>query len=260
MWVDGSDAAIANYVLSALYALGFEGAPAGTAAAMAPVRLFTPVDVRPQVLFNPEGSTAVFVIPGLIAVLAQTITMLLLAISITGERERGTLEQMLITPLGANAILFGKAMAVACVGFGEACVLVLTMRYLFGIAIQGSVFLLAAVLPLLVLAPLGLGLLIAGLARNVWQALQLAFLVTLLSEMLSGFVFAREQLAPPMRWVSQLLPATYAIGMTRNVILRGTSVSETGPLIATAALYGMVVAGVGWWVARRRISSAARSL
>ncbi|MDP8979537.1 MAG: ABC transporter permease [Acidobacteriota bacterium] len=253
VWVDGADVMISSYVLSALDALGVSLQEAAVQEVELPAELTNRVRVQPRVLFNPKGSTAVFVIPGLLAILVQTITMVLMSLSIAGERERGTLEQMLITPLGVNAILLGKALAIGCVGLVESVLLVLAMQYLFGIAVQGSAVLLISILPILVLAPLGLGLLISALTRNVWQALQVAFVLTLLSGMMSGIIFGREMLAAPIAWCSDLLPATYSIALARNVILRGASVAETGPTIAAATALGIGLIVAGWYASRLRI-------
>lgn len=158
-------------------------------------------------MFNPGGRMAASLLPGLLAILVQTITTLLIALSIAAGRERGTLEQLLITPLGLNAIIGGKALAVGAVGLAESGCLVLLMRWLFSIPIQGSVWLQFAVLPLLVIAPIGLGLLIAVKARTQSQALQLANVVLMPSVLLSGFVFSREFLRPPVDWISNFVPS-----------------------------------------------------
>ena len=255
VWVDGADVMVSSYVLSALDALGVETPE--VYAASPPSALTNRVELQARVLFNPGGSTAVFIIPGLIAILIQTITMVLVALSIAGERERGTLEQVLITPIGVNAIIFGKALAIGLVGLVESCVLTWVMHYLFGIAVQGSTLLLVSVLPILVLAPIGLGLLISAVARNTLQALQLAFFLTLLSELLSGFVLAKEFLARPLAWFSDFLPATYSIGIERNIILRGASLSEIAPAVAIGALFGMALLVSGWYACRKSLLSKA---
>jgi len=246
VWIDGTDVVSSNYVLSALDALGFEESVAHTGLQASPLRLVPTVDIRPTVLFNPEGRTSAFLIPGLIALLVQMVTTLLIAHSITTERERGTLEQMLTTSIGADSIIAGKCLAIGCVGLFESCILVLVMRWMFGIAIEGSLALLAASLPLLVLAPLGLGLLIASKARVHAHVLQLTHIVFLPSVMLSGFFLPREFLKFPLGLFSNLLPATYLVALARNIILRGASLAEIGPTLAAAAACGIVLTALGW--------------
>lgn len=253
VWLDGADVATSNYLLAALNTLGFEQLkeqlqresghwPSGSA-----------IEIQPKILFNSSGRTADFLIPGLIAILVQTITTLLVAFSFATERERGTLEQMLVTPLGANAIIAGKVLAVAAVSFAECGCLVLLMQWLFSIPVQGSPWLLLAVLPLLVLAPIGLGLLIAAKARTQTQALQLANIVLLPSILLSGFVFPREFLKPPVDWISNLVPSSYLVSLTRNIVLRGTSLPEAAPDFLTAAAFGAVLIVLGVFSLRRSL-------
>jgi ABC-type multidrug transport system permease subunit len=256
VWVDGSDAVSSNYVLSALDALGFEETIDHTRQVSAALPAISSVAMQPKVLFNPDGRTAVFLIPGLLAILIQMITTLLLALSMTTEREKGTLEQMLVTRMGGNVIIAGKCVAIGCIGILECCSLVLVMRYLFGIEIQGSVMLLIATFPLLVLAPIGIGLLIAARARNQLHALQLTHLVFLPSVMLSGFVIPREFLNPPIGWISNVLPATYLVAVARNLIVRGASFGETLNAVAAAATLGISLMVAGWYAMQRSFRSS----
>lgn len=249
VWVDGSDVVTSSYLLAALDSLGF-----AESSRRDKLRLLSEVEIRPTVLFNPAGRTAVFLLPGLVAILVQMITTLLLAVSITAERERGTLEQMLVSRMGANPIIAGKCLAVGAIGLLESCALVLLMRGLFGVTVQGSLLLLASILPLLVLSPIGFGLLIASFARNQTQALQLSHLVFLPSVMLSGFVFPREFLNFPLGWVSNLLPSTYLVALMRNVVLRGASGQDVASGIAVATAFGTALTVAGWIQMRRSMS------
>ncbi|MEI9811595.1 MAG: ABC transporter permease [Acidobacteriota bacterium] len=176
---------------------------------------------------------------------------MLLILSITTERERGTLEQLLVTELRPDAILAGKCLAIGIVGLLECLLLAAFMRFLFHLEIQSGVVLFLAVLPLFVLGPLGLGLFIAALARNQVQALQFAQVVFLPSVMLSGFLFPREFLNSPFAVVSNLLPTSYLVSLSRSLILRGASFREAGPDILASAVFTIVLAAAGWWTMRR---------
>lgn len=254
VWLDGSDPVISNYVLSALDAFGFEEAAAAGPLGASPVQLVPAVDVNTQVLFNPRQRTSAFIIPGLIAILVQTLTMMLLALSFASEREKGTLEQILVTPIGVDSIVLGKSAAIGFIALAECGFLVLAMRYLFGIAIQGSAELLIGMFPVLVLAPVGMGLMIAALVRNFAQALQITSTLSLVSVMLSGLLFSREFLSVPMRWAGQLLPATYLVALSRNIILRGTAFAETAPVMVIALAFGLGLVAAGWWAVRRSMA------
>lgn len=254
VWVDGADVATSNYILTALDVLSTEEvrSRAHEASSANPVAAEI-VQVNAKVLFNPQERTAGFLLPGLIALLVQTITTLLLAFSFTSEREHGTLEQMRVSGMPPDSIVAGKCLAVGCVGLAESIFLVGLMQNLFHIKVEGSLLLLAAILPLLVLAPLGFGLLIAAAAPTQARALQLAPMLFLPSVMLSGFIFPREFLNFPITWVGNLLPTTYLVALSRTIMLRGASASEALPGMAISAAFGLLLTAVGWLAVRRSL-------
>lgn len=252
VWLDGSDVLTASYVLAGLETLSAELTTVGNAPALT----WTPAtEIEPKIMFNAEGRTASYLIPGLVAILVQMIISLLMALSLTTERERGTLEQLATSPLGIDAIIAGKCIAIGCVGLLESASLMLLMRWLFGITIQGSVLLLFAVVPLLVLSPIGFGLLIAAKARNQMQALQLTQVVFLPSVMLSGFIWPREFLAYPINLAGSYLPATYLVALTRAIVLRGSGFAQAAQYIGIATLFGIGLTAVGWYAMRRSLQS-----
>lgn len=258
VWVDGADAATSNFLLAAFDSLALE-------ASVEQVRTRLPmqaliarqrpgVTIESHVLSNPGGRTVAFLIPGLITILVQTIMALLMALSIASERDAGTLEQMLVTPLGRENIIAGKAIAIAVIGLAESAALVLLMRYLFVIPIAGSLWLLLGMVPLLVLLPIGLGLLIASKARNHSQAVQFANLVLMPSILLSGFVFPREFLRFPFDEISRFLPCTYLVSLSRDIILRGASAAEIAPEIAATAAFAGILTIAGFFALRRSLA------
>ena len=127
------------------------------------------------------------------------------------------------------------------------------MRWLFGIRIAGSAFLLAAIVPLLVLSPIGIGLLIASKAKNQMQVLQLTQVVFLPSVMLSGFIWPREFIAYPINLAGSLLPATYLVALCRAIVLRGSGAVQAVPYIGIAMLFGVGLLIVGSWTMRRSL-------
>jgi ABC-2 type transport system permease protein len=222
VWVDGGDLATSNYLLAALDALGSQATierlrPASEELRPAQARYAPEIRIDERILFNPSGRSAAFLLPGLIAILVQMITMLLMALSIAGERERGTLEQLLVTRMKPFDIIAGKALAVTLIGLAECAALMLLMKSLFDVPIEGSVAFFLAIIPLLVLAPLAIGLLIAARARNLIHALQLSQIVLLPSILLSGFLLPREFLNPPLSSISDLLPTTYLVTLVRGI-------------------------------------------
>lgn len=243
VWLDGSDVLTASYVLAGIETLSSELNSPLTPA----------MEIEPKIMFNAEGRTASYLIPGLVAILVQMIISLLMALSLTTERERGTLEQLVTSPLGINAIIAGKCIAIGCVGLLESASLILLMRWLFGITIQGSVFLLVSVVPLLVLSPIGFGLLIASKAKNQMQALQLTQVVFLPSVMLSGFIWPREFLAYPINLAGSYLPATYLVALTRAIVLRGSGFDQAAQYMGIATMFGIGLTALGWYAMWRSL-------
>ncbi len=254
VWVDGADGATANFLLAAFDGLGLEAAAAQAQSPLAAG--FEPgVRIESHVLANTGGRTAAYLIPGLIAILVQTIVALLMALSIASERERGTLEQLLVTPIGRDAIILGKAAAVVTIGLVECVALTLLMRYLFAIPIAGSIWLLASIVPLLVILPLGLGLLIAAAARNHSHAIQMGNLILTPSILLSGFVFPREFLHFPFNEISRVLPTTWFVQLSRDIILRGAPAADLAPALAWTALLTLILLPAGFLALRRSLAT-----
>jgi len=251
VWVDGADATTSKFLLSAFDSLGLEAAASQAQAFRGFGGGEAGVRIASQVMANTGGRTAAYLIPGLITILVQTIVALLMALSIASERERGTLEQLLVTAIGSDAIILGKAAAVASIGFVECVCLTLLMRYLFVIPIAGSAWLLLSLVPLLVLLPLGLGLLIAAAARNHSHAVQMGNLILTPSILLSGFVFPSEFLHFPFDKISQVLPTTSFVQLSRDIILRGTPAVDLTPAFAWTVLLAIVLLPGGFFALRR---------
>jgi ABC-2 type transport system permease protein len=233
--VDGSDSSVAGQAVNVSTAIGFDESLRRTAAGGAgrgqagvgprPSTMSgapgAPVEVRPRLLFNPDSRSPNFFLPGLTAVLLLFVTTFLTAFSIVRERERGTLEQLFVTPVRPLGLLLGKLLPYLAIGFVELCVILLLMRTVFRVPIHGSVpLLLLLSLPYLFVA-LSIGLLISTRAQSQAQAIQLALMTMLPSIFFSGYVFPRETMPLPFYVISCLIPATYFVNIARGVILRG---------------------------------------
>ena len=185
-----------------------------------------PIELRPSLLYNPAMRAANFFVPGLIAILLQVMIVLLIALSLVRERERGTLEQLTMTPVEPLGLMLGKMIPYGVLAFGELCVILVVMRIVFQVPIHGSlVLLLLLSLPFL-LTVLGLGLVISTRAKTQAEAFQLAMGTVLPSVFLSGYIFLIENMPPIFRVISGFLPATYYIRILRGIILRGAGLSE----------------------------------
>src|SRR5229473_294183 len=213
--VDGSDP---NTAQTALLVAGTL-AQRGTSAA---------IDVRPVVLYNPGMQSINFMIPGLLGLILQFQTLLLTAFAVVRERERGTLEQLMVTPVKPWELMLGKILPFVVVAFGNVLLASAIGRFWFGVEFAGNYLLLLALASLFVLSSLGLGLLISTVSQTQAQAMQMALFVMLPSIILSGFVFPREGMPHPIRELGLLIPLTYFLQILRGIILKGVGVEEIG--------------------------------
>ncbi|MFZ0272639.1 MAG: ABC transporter permease [Acidobacteriaceae bacterium] len=219
--VDGSDSTVAGQAISTSTGVALQSSlvrvlPDGT----------MPIEVRPSVLYNPATRSANFFVPGLIAILLQVMTILLIALSLVREREHGTLEQLTMTPVAPLGLMVGKMIPYGVLAFGELCAILILMRVVFLVPVHGNVFLLLALSLPFLLTVLGLGLVISTKAHTQAEAFQLSMGTILPSVFLSGYIFLIENMPLPFRGIAQLIPATYYIRILRGIILRGAGMGE----------------------------------
>ncbi|HXX41000.1 MAG TPA: ABC transporter permease [Chthoniobacterales bacterium] len=191
-----------------------------------------PIDLRPQMLYNPAMRSPNFYVPGVIGVVLQIGTVVATAMALVRERERGTLEQLLVSPLSRAGLMLGKIVPYLCIGMSMAVILFLIMRFVFAIPIQGNVLALLFSTVVYVFALLSLGLLIGTKAENQMQALQIAMVFLLPSVFFSGFIFPRETMPWIFYALGAILPTTYFISLMRGIILRGAYFLEYWPQLA----------------------------
>ena len=238
--IDGSDSTVAMQALNVSNAIALRRSIA-LLADTAGAATDPPVEARPRVLFNPDMRTANFMVPGLVGIILQLITMLLTAFAVVREKETGTLEQLMVTPVSRLGLILGKLLPYGVVGIIETVSVLLLMRFLFQVPIAGSVLLLAFFTLIFLFTALGLGLLISTFAGNQIQALQISFLIILPSVLLSGFIFPQESMPHVIYVFAQAVPATYFIQILRGIILRGAGVEDLW-------MNGAILAGIGLFV------------
>ena len=238
--IDGSDSAIAQDAYGAAAQLGVELSTRFVGSAgIVPI-----VEMRPRMLFNPSLRSANFLVPGLVGLVMQNITVILTALSIVGERQRGTLDQILVTPVGSTALMLGKLIPYGILGFVDLILVLIAMHWVFSVPIVGNVGLLLILGACFLLTALGLGLLVSTFARSELQALLMSVFLLLPSVLLSGMLFERELMPPVMQAVSYALPLTYFLQILRGIIMRGAGLGDLWvPALATI-LFGVVVLGL----------------
>jgi drug efflux transport system permease protein len=220
--IDGSDSTVSAQALAAVSgiasqdladALGKAGIAGGGLA------------VQPIVLFNPDGRTANYIIPGLIAIILMLVATILTTVAIVREREQGTFEQLLVTPVNPLGLMLGKVAPYLLVGVAEMILILCAMRFGFSVPIRGSLLFLFGMAIVYLFALLSLGLFLSTLATTQAQAMQLAQFFMLPSFMLSGYIFPMAGLPPVLYAIGYILPATHMIEIMRGVVLR-----DAGPL------------------------------
>ena len=220
--IDGSDSSVAGQAINVTTAIGLDE----SLRRVLKDRADLAVDMRPKLLFNPDSRSPNFFLPGLTAIMLLNVTTFLTAFSIVREKERGTLEQLFVTPVRPFGLLLGKLLPYLGIGFFELCLILTLMRFLFQVPIHGSVLLLALLALPYLFAALSLGILISSKANSQAEAMQLAFLPILPSVFFSGYIFPRETMPALFKPISYLIPATYFINITRGVILRGATIKH----------------------------------
>jgi ABC-2 type transport system permease protein len=231
--IDGSDSSIASQTLSAATGLAFSRSLEQLMRETG--RRAPPYDPHPVMLFNPDSRSANLLIPGLIAILLTFSGTLLAAFSVVRERERGTLEQLMVTPVSPVGVVAGKLVPYLVLAFLQLLLVLGLMTLVFRVPIHGSVTLLLSLSVVYLASLLSLGLLISSRARSQMEAIQLAQGVLLPSIMLSGYIFPLSSLPDYLLPLSQLLPATHFVAIARGIVLRGAGFWDLWEHVAALA-------------------------
>jgi ABC-2 type transport system permease protein len=239
MLIDGSNSTTALQALNT--ALGVALTQSVEVLMRESGRHTVPVEIRPQMLYNPAMRSPNFFVPGVIGVVLQIGTTFATAMAVVRERERGTLEQLLVSPLSRWGLMLGKLIPYLCVGMVMAILLFAIMRFIFAVPIAGSVVAMIISTVIYLFALLSIGLLVATKAENQMQALQMSMAFVLPSVFFSGFIFPRETMPWIFYALGALLPTTYFIDLMRAIILRGASFFEYWPALAIMSAMAVVL-------------------
>jgi ABC-2 type transport system permease protein len=251
--VDGADTVVANQVLSKVDALvrAETRRLAGPSfAAQGP-----PIQVKVWTRYNPEGRSAVFMVPGLAVYLLAISAVLLTALTISGEWERGSMEQLFASPVGRLEIVLGKLLPYLLLGLVELELVVAFGAVAFDLPLRGSVPLVFLVGLFFLVGMLGQGLLISVVAKNQLVATQAGALSALLPSMLlSGMVFPLENMPLPLQLVSRLVPARYLVHALRGVMLKGNGLAVLWPDLVAQAIFAVAVIALATARFKRRLA------
>lgn len=193
------------------------------------VKVDQPIAMYSQVLYNPDLKFAFFIVPGLLGMILQMITMLFTSFAIVRERERGTLEQLMVTPIKSTELMIGKLIPYVAIGFIDMILCILVMVWFFSIPISGQFWVLIVTSTIFLICCLAIGMLISTFAQTQVQAIQVTFSISVPTLLLTGFVFPLEPMPLYVKWFSYLLPLTYYLDIIRGIVIRGAGMLELWP-------------------------------
>jgi ABC-2 type transport system permease protein len=204
-----------------------------------------PVDFQFHAHYNPENITQYNVVPGLMGVVLTMTMVVITALAITRERERGTMENLLATPVRPFEVMTGKIIPYIVVGYIQVTLILIAARFIFHVPMVGSFTLIYAVAFLFIAANLAMGITFSTLAKNQLQAVQMAFFFFLPSILLSGFMFPFRGMPEWAQWIGTCLPLTHFLRIVRGVLLKGSELPEIAPQLWPLLLFLTVAMAIG---------------
>ena len=243
---DATDPAATSNALAALMGLNSTVLDPELQGSLRPLGESAPAfEIRIHRRYNPEGITQYNIVPGLMGVILTMTMIMMTGLSITRERERGTMEHLLATPVLPLEVMTGKLLPYILVAYVQVGLILLAAWLAFGVPMQGSLLLLMGCVLVFVAANLAVGLTLSTIARNQMQAMQMSFFFFLPSLLLSGFMFPFRGMPDWAQVLGSLLPLTHFLRIVRGILLKGNGVAETLPHVWPIALFMLVVVLLG---------------
>ncbi len=200
-----------------------------------------PYDVRVRPWYNPDGITAYYMVPAILGIIVTMTMVIMTSMGIVRERERGTLEQLIVTPVKSYELMIGKILPYIALGYVQITVALLVGVLVFNVPIKGSVLELYILTLFFITASLGLGILISNIARTQMQAFQMSFFIMLPSILISGFMFPREAMPDFIYYLSGLIPLTYYLDIIRGIVLKGIGFSYLVGQVTCLLVFSVVL-------------------
>lgn len=204
----------------------------------------TPLNIETRVWYNPDMKSLIFNIPALIGLILQNVIAMLTSFSIVREKERGTMEQLVVTPIRSLELLMGKLLPFVFIGFVSLSLILATGIFWFGVVPIGSIPLLVLLSTIFLFTILAIGLLISSVAKTQLQAMQMTFILILPSILLSGFVFPRETMPRLLQLLGGLLPLTYFLEIVRGIFLKGVGIQYLWQDTLTLCAFAIILLAI----------------
>jgi ABC-2 type transport system permease protein len=241
--LDGSDPTVASTSLSAAQMIGQQHATQIMAERLAQRgqsgTLRQPVEVRTQVWYNPDLVSAYFMIPGVIGMILYALTSILTATAIVRERERGTIEQLIVTPIRPLELVIGKLLPYTILAILNTIEVLAVGHWWFKVPIRGELWMILALSGLFLLSSLGIGLLASTIANTQQEAMLTVWMTLLPSIFLSGFFFPLDAMPIVLQWISYIFPLRYYLVIIRSLMLKGVGISSLQNEIIALVVFGL---------------------
>ena len=240
---DATDPAATSNAIAALLTINQNALNRDLAGALHDLQYPVPAfELRVQRRYNPVGITQYNIVPGLLGVVLTMTMVMMTSLAVTREYERGTMENLLATPVRPIEVMIGKIVPYIIVGYIQVTVILLAAKLLFAVPMLGSLALLSVVLILFIAANLAIGYTFSTLAKNQMQAMQMTFFFFLPSMLLSGFMFPFRGMPQWAQWLGEALPLTHFLRIVRGILLKGNGFSDIAPNMWPLALF-LLIAG-----------------
>ena len=203
-----------------------------------------PVTLNPSTWYNPDLRTAVYIVPGLVGMILTMTMVMFTSMGIVRERERGTLEQLIVSPVRSLELVLGKILPYVLIGYAQMTLILGAGTVVFSVPFVGSWPLLFLLASLFIAANLALGMVFSTIARTQQQAMQMSFFFLLPNLLLSGFMFPFEAMPSPAQWLGQTFPLTHFLRIIRAIVLKGATLPELWPSVAALAAICVVLTAV----------------
>ena len=255
--LDGSDPTVASTALSSAQLIGQSHATALMTERLARsglnLQLQPPLEIRTTVWYNPDLVSSYFMIPGVIGMILYAITSILTATSVVRERERGTIEQLIVTPIRPWELVIGKILPYVILAFIDTLEVLAIGHWWFGVPVRGNFGLIVGCSGLLLLSGLGIGLFASTIANTQQEAMLTVWMTLLPSIFLSGFFFPLEAMPKVLQWISYIVPLRYYLIIIRALLIKGVGAGPIWSEILALSLFGIVIMGAASIRFRKRL-------
>ncbi|NLX00952.1 MAG: ABC transporter permease [Syntrophomonadaceae bacterium] len=250
--VDASDSMVANQAIAIANSIGLIKSQQ---VLFQKTRISSPpYDIRVRPWYNPDGITAYYMVPAILGIIVTMTMVIITAVAIVREREQGTLEQLMVTPVKPLELMIGKIVPYIVLGYLQITVALLVAVLVFQVPIRGSLLQLYLLTLFFITASLGLGLMISNLAQTQMQAFQMSFFVMLPSILLSGFLFPRAAMPKIIYFISFVIPLTYYLDIIRGIVLKGIGFNYLIGQVTSLLVFSLVVLSISVLKFRKTVS------